>query len=123
MDDAHNHAQDMGAVKTPFGTVTPKRGSSSKHSSLQDVLDGAILCTPDGRQYGFTNMSNLNDGIGKQLFPPSAASSPIHGNTFATLACSPFGDWALDSALPTIQDNLLGVRYFSCVLFASLNLS
>lgn len=107
------HGKDTGAVDTPFGTVTPKRCGGNSNIPFQDMLNGAVLYTPDGRQYGFTDMADLNVGISTQPFL-TAVPSPTSGSFFTTAVSSP-GNWDLANATPTTRANMFAVSASHCL--------
>lgn len=81
--------QNTGGVDTILGTVTPKRGAANNGGNLEDILNTAVLRTPDGKQYGFTNLGGVS-------------------NSFFTAASSP-ADFDFQNATPTTAANMIAV--------------
>lgn len=81
--------QNNGGINTILGTVTPKRGAANNGPSLEEIMNAAVLKTPDGKHYGFTNLGG-----------PSTS--------FCT-ADSEDADFDFRNASPTTTANMLAV--------------
>lgn len=114
-ESSGTHDKDTEAVDTPFGTITPKRRGGDVNSPFEDLLNGAVLCTPSGRKYGFTDMTDLNVGIGAHPFQ-ATAQNPMSGSFFTTTASSP-GNWDLTNATPATRANMFAVNTSQCPPF------
>lgn len=102
------------SVDTAFGVVTPKRRTQAGSGLLEGLLNGAVLTTPDGRTYGFTDMADMNLGafnmqpLQHMQLPQTPLGGGISSGVFTTASSSP-DNWDLNKVTPNTRANMFAV--------------
>lgn len=110
-----NSVKHNRSIDTAFGVVTPKRRTRAASGLFEGLLNGAVLTTPDGRTYGFTDMADMNVGafsMQDMQLPQTPMGRGAGSGIFTTPSSSP-DNWDLSKVTPNTRANMFAVSHNS----------